>query len=79
MNWKSALAHWNKVAMKIYDRVEALENAQRERPKIPFLVVHEYRGESIADAEKREGVKPGEYDTVLVVRYRKDVKHVETD
>ena len=65
--------------MELENRIAALENAQRERPKIPFLCVHEYRGESIADAEKREGVNPGEYDTVLIVRYRKDVKHVETD
>lgn len=56
--------------MKIYDRVEALENAQRTRPKIPFLVVNEYRGETIADAEAREGVNPGDYEIVLTVRYR---------
>lgn len=65
--------------MKLYDRVTKLENAQRERPKIPFLVVHEYLGETIADAEKREGVNLGEYDTVLIVRYRKEATHVETD
>lgn len=58
--------------MELENRIEALESAQRERPKIPFLCVHEYRGESIADAEKREGVQPGEYDVVLTVRYRKE-------
>ena len=58
--------------MDLESRVEALENAQRERPKIPFLVVHEYLGETVADAEKREGVQPGEYDVVLAVRYRKE-------
>ena len=64
--------------MELENRIAALENAQRERPKIPFLCVHEYRGESIADAEKREGVQPGEYDVVLNVRYR-ELNHVETD
>lgn len=64
--------------MKLYERVEALENAKRTRPKIPFLVVHEYRGESIGDAERREGVRPGEYEIILTVRYR-EAKHAETD
>lgn len=60
--------------MELENRIEALENAQRERPRIPFLCVHEYRGETVEDAEKREGVSPGEYDTVLIVRYRKEAK-----
>ncbi len=65
--------------MSLEDRIEVLENAQRERPKIPFLVVYEYLGETVEDAERREGVNPGEYDTVLIVRYRKEATHVETD
>jgi hypothetical protein len=65
--------------VELENRIAALENAQRTRPKIPFLVVYEYRGETIEDAEEREGVKPEEYDTVLIVRYRKEGTHVETD
>lgn len=64
--------------MSLEDRIEVLENAQRERPKIPFLVVYEYLGETVEDAERREGVKPEEYDVVLNVRYR-ELNHVETD
>ena len=64
--------------MELENRIAALENAQRTRPKIPFLVVHEYLGETVADAERREGVKPEEYDVVLNVRYR-ELNHVETD